>query len=168
MRILMVTALLASTACASASLKRGEQQAIQRADGLVLEGCYTCLAEARDLYEKALIQRRPPALVQRLFEIDLLTALREKELAMDPAPALARARALATELPPALAADRYVQLAEAVSPDEVGTSQEERNASLKERLEWATRLPEEIAWLQAGSASASLRQYLSLALECSF
>jgi hypothetical protein len=168
MRILLVTLVLASAACASAPLKRTEQQALTRADALVLEGCYTCLTEARDLYGRAITRRRPPALVQRLFEVELLIGLREKELALDPASSFTRARALAAELPPMLAADRYLQLAEAVPPDETGTPQEERAASIRERQKWSERLSEELAWLQTGSISVPVRQYLSLALDCSY
>jgi tetratricopeptide (TPR) repeat protein len=168
MRILLVTLALASAACASASLKRNEQQAVTRADALVLEGCYTCLAEARDLYQRALTRRRPLAIVQRLFEVELLTGVREKELALDPAPAFARARKLTAELPPALVADRYLELAEAVPPDEIGTPHEERSASVSERQKWADRLGQELAWLRTGSVSAPVRQYLSIALDCSY
>jgi hypothetical protein len=168
MRILLVILALASAACASASLKKAEQQALTRADALVLEGCYTCLTEARDLYQRALVRRRPPALVQRLFEVELLVGVREKELALDPSSAFARARALAAELPPTLVADRYLQLAEAVPPDEIGTPHEERSASVSERQKWAERLSQELAWLQTGAVSAPVRQYLSMALDCSY
>jgi tetratricopeptide (TPR) repeat protein len=168
MRILLVTLALASAACASASLKRSEQQAVTRADALVLEGCYTCLTEARGLYEGAIARRRPPALVQRLFEVELLIGLREKELALDPSPAFTRARALAPGLPPALGADRYIELAEAVQPDEIGTPHEERSASVSERQKWAERLGQELTWLQTGFVSAPARQYLSMALDCSY
>jgi tetratricopeptide (TPR) repeat protein len=168
MRILLVTLAVASAACASASLKRSEQQAVTRADALVLEGCYTCLTEARSLYARAITRRRPPALVQRLFEVELLIGLRENELALDPVPAFTHARALAAELPPSLTADRYLELAEAIPPDEIGTPHEERAASIRERQKWSERLADELTWLQAGSINAPVRQYLALALDCSY
>ena len=168
MRILLVTLALASAACASASLKRSEQQDVTRADALVLEGCYTCLTEARELYQRALARRRQPALIQRLFEVELLTGVREKELALDSASAFARARKLAAELPPTVMADRYLDLAEAVPPDEIGTPHEERSASASERQKWTERLSQELAWLQTGAVSAPVRQYLSLALDCGY
>jgi hypothetical protein len=168
MRTLLVTLVLASAACASAPLRRSEQQAIQRADALVLQGCYACLTEARDLYERALARRRPPALVQRLFEIDLLIGLREKELALDATSAFGSAWALAAELPPALAADRYLQLAEAIVPDDIGTPRRERGAFLMEHRLWGERLAGELTWLDTGVITGPVRRYLSLALDCSY
>jgi len=65
----------------------------------VSEGCYDCLLEAKGAYEKLGVTQGRPSVAMRLFEIELLLTLRERELAMDSAASLARARALAPELP---------------------------------------------------------------------
>jgi tetratricopeptide (TPR) repeat protein len=173
-RTLVLALLLASLGCASATLKRSDERAVARADALVGEGCYTCLIEARNLYETTLARRRPPALVQRLFEVELLLGLREKELALDAA-ALVRARALAKELPTALMAERYLRLAEAIPPDEVGTPRRERRLFITNHLEWmgaagprTGAIAADVAWLDGGLLSARVRQYLSLSLDCSY
>jgi tetratricopeptide (TPR) repeat protein len=174
-RFLVLALLLASAACASASLKRTDQQALQRADALVLEGCYSCLGEARDLYEQTLSRRRAPAVVQRLFEVELLIGLREKELALDATAAFARAHTLAAELPSVVMADRYLEIAEAIPPDEVGTPRRERQTFLANHSAWmgggASRgapAPPDVAWLDTGSLSGPVRQYLSLSLACGY
>jgi tetratricopeptide (TPR) repeat protein len=165
MRTLVVMLLVASSACASATLKRTEQRALVRADALFREGCYTCLVEARDLYASTLARRRPPVLVQRLFEVELLIILREKELALDSTAAFDRALALATELPPELMADRYLRLAEAVPPDDTGTPRQGRTRWMMNRL---APTEVELAPLHTGSLSGLVRQYLAVSLDCAY
>ncbi|MGH9199556.1 MAG: hypothetical protein ACRD1T_27975, partial [Acidimicrobiia bacterium] len=70
----------------------------------MLEGCYDCLLEARAIYERLAVGRARPLILERLFEATALVALRERELALDADPALARAKELATALPQALEA----------------------------------------------------------------
>jgi hypothetical protein len=174
-RTLLVVLLVASSACASVRVKRTEERAVARADALVREGCYTCLIEARDLYQSTLVRRRPPVLVQRLFEVELLIALREQELALDASATFDRARALAKELPPALMADRYFQLAASIPPDEIGTPRRERQLFIANHLEWmgaagprTGAIAADLALLDTGLLSAQVRQYVSMSLDCSY
>jgi tetratricopeptide (TPR) repeat protein len=166
--LVMVTLGAMSGGCAAAKLQRAEQLALLRADELVLQGCHACLTEARELYQQAFTRRRSPALVQRLFEADLLIGLREKELALDWTASFVRARGLAADLPPAFDADRYLRLAEAVLPDDIGTPRHERNALLATQILRAEQLKEELSWLETGALGSAVRRYLALALECSY
>src|SRR5687768_16400420 len=85
-----------------------------RAAALVREGCYDCLSEARDIYARLEADGRVASATVRLFEVDLLLALRHKELALDPAEPLERARALAPRLPATVDATRFVELVEII------------------------------------------------------
>lgn len=102
MRSVWLGALLVSTACASAPIKKPDQVALDQADALVRLGCYDCLQDARATYARVAVGKARPLVLGRLFEVELLLTLREKELAMDSKAALDRARALAGELPAAL------------------------------------------------------------------
>ena len=164
----LAVAVMVSGGCATAGRQRAEQQGLLRADELVLQGCLACLTEARDLYLQAVIRGRTPAVVQRLFEAELLIGLREKELALDWTAAFVRARDLSAKLPPALAADRYLRLADAVLPDEVGTPRRERDGLLAARGLRPEKLREELTWLETGLLSGVVRRYLALALECTY
>src|SRR4051812_25513356 len=92
--------LLIAPACASEPIKKLDLSALAAADAQVLQGCYDCLLEARATYERVGVGKARPMVVARLFETQLLITLRERELAMDSAASLARARDLAKELPP--------------------------------------------------------------------
>jgi tetratricopeptide (TPR) repeat protein len=164
----LLLCLVAATGCASAQRQRANQLLLTRADALVLQGCYDCLKDARALYEQALPPHRPTIVLRRLFETELLIALREKELALDARPAFARAHALASELPSTLNATRYLALAEAVPPDDVGTPRRARNQHLVDHRELAKTVADERAWLGIAPGSDYVRRYLSLALECSY
>lgn len=165
--LVMVTVGAMSGGCAAAKRQRAEQLALLRADGLVLQGCHACLAEARALYQQAFTRRRSPTLVLRLFEADLLIGLREKELALDWTASFVRARGSAADLPRAFDADRYLRLADAVLPDDIGTPRHERNALLPTRGLRGAQLKEELSWLETGALGSAVRRYLALALECS-
>jgi tetratricopeptide (TPR) repeat protein len=67
------------------------------AHALVDAGCYRCLADAYELYQRALNDPvAGPDARSRLFVTAVLLALREKELDLDAAPWLQRAEAVAT------------------------------------------------------------------------
>jgi len=87
-----------SLACASAPIQPAGYQTLARADGLVLDGCYDCLLDARTIYQQLAVGRARPIVLPRLLETELLVALREKELALEAEPALSRAPAIAAEL----------------------------------------------------------------------
>ena len=109
-----------AAACASQPVKKADLVLLDQADARVLEGCYDCLIDARTTYVKLAAGKARPLILPRLFEVELLLTLREKELDLDFAPSLARARDLLKELPAPLEAARYVALVEGIPSDDVG------------------------------------------------
>src|ERR1700689_3147956 len=104
-----------AAAAEAAALRQRLIAANAVADARVLAGCYQCLSEARGTYENAAaVADLRPTVVQRLFEVNLLLALREKELAMDSGESIRRARAIAVELPHDAAADAALATVEAI------------------------------------------------------
>jgi tetratricopeptide (TPR) repeat protein len=152
-------------ACASAPLKKGPDPALARADILVSEGCYDCLIEARDIYATAAVGAARASVLPRLFETTVLLGLREKELALDPAARFADAKALVPQLPPTYSAAAYLEMAEAVLPDQGGTA---RRHLAQIRRPNPTQYNAWQASLQAGQDSLLFRRYLAVSLDCSF
>ena len=70
--------------------------ALAAADARILEGCYDCLLAARATYERLAGSKymQRDTMLLRLFETELLLALREKELQLDWQPALCVPRAV--------------------------------------------------------------------------
>ena len=168
MRRVWLGAVLVSAACASAPIKKPEQVALDQADALVRQGCYDCLLEARTTYARVAVGKARPLVIGRLFEVELLLSLREKELAMDHQPALDRARALAAELPPALEPLRYVAIADAVPPDDMGSPRSADTAFRRARAAFIPKINGEIAWLDTSGLGVHFRKYLSLAIDCMY
>ena len=178
MRKLWLVFVVVSVGCAShkpnaAALAAAEARAIQaqidQADARILEGCYECLLEARDRFLNLAGTKTRPTILARLFEVQLLIALRQKELALDPAVAIAAARDLVKELPPAMESERYLGLVDAVSPEDNGTPRAELRAFrlTPARGKYAANLDEELKWLASSTGvSAPVRQYISLAFDC--
>ena len=156
---------LVSVACASAPIRKADLALVTTADGRVLEGCYSCLTEARDTYRRLAVGKARPILITKLFETHVLVGLREAELAMDPTESFAAAEALVPELLPTYDAKFYLAIARSIPPDYLGTT----NAELSQ---WYRRNPTAAAYnsfkslLQAGEGSAPFRAYLSASLEC--
>lgn len=136
-----------------------------RADALVREGCYDCLLEARDIYGRLAADGRVPAAPVRLFEVNLLLALRAKELAVDPGDGLRRARELAPTLPPAADAARYVELVDIVPPDERGASKRARGPLLEAMMTPRFR-PSALEWVGRSSLAPLVKEYIALSVEC--
>lgn len=160
--------VVVSMGCASAPIRKADEVALAAADAKVLEGCYDCLIEARTTYARLAVGRARPLLLSKLLEVELLVALREKELAMDAGPSIARAEALVAELPPALEAARYVALVEAVPADDVGTPRSVDTAFRRGQGAYIDRIDRELVWLAAGGLRPEVRQYLSLAIDCMY
>ncbi len=160
--------LVVSIGCASAPIRKQDQVALGNADALVLQGCYDCLLEARTIYERVAVGRARSLVVTRLFETELLVALREKELALDPAPALERARALVSSLPPGVEAERYLAIVDAIPPDAEGSPRREMEAFLRAHTAFARNVAGELDWLQAGALADPIRRYFSMALDCAY
>ncbi len=172
----LITALLAAGACAARPAPRPTIDPFATADGLVWEGCYQCLIDARDAYQALTTGPMRQAARVRLFETHLLIVLREKELAIQSATAAERVGALASGLEPRLGAQRYLDLVDAVPPDPVGTPRAERDqlAPLAadglpiraNQLELRAR--EALATVRSGGLGPMITGYLTIALECRY
>ena len=166
-------AAIVAPACASAPKKPTlaeleSARARALADARLLEGCYDCLIEARDIYERLAVGAARPAHLLALFETQLLIALREKELAIDSSAAIDRAMTIGAELPAPVDAGRYVAIVRAMPPDGSGVP---RSADLEFRQSqqaFIKQIPEHQAWLAAGTLRPAVRDYLSLSLECKY
>ena len=161
----MVTlAVSLSAACAAPPVRT---PSLATADTELLQGCYDCLIAARTSYRRfAEIDRAHGA--ARVFEADLLIALREKELGLPASDALGEARRIAAELPRAVEAEHYVALVDAVPPEPLaGPSADAMRFRVAHRSLWP-RLAAELAWLSRGQLRAPVREYLRLALDCAY
>ena len=165
MRGVAALILVVAAGCASAPIKKTDAASLVVADTRVLEGCYSCLIEARDVFTRVAVGKARPLVIARLFETHVLIGMREREMAMDSSEAFAKARALLPELPPTYAGARYLEIAEAVPPDFAGTPRVELSAFQRTSAAQA-RLAEFKTGLAAGEASAPFRAYLSASLDC--
>ena len=176
-----------ASALEAARLAREAAELKATAETRTLQGCYDCLLEAKAAYAKLATGAERPQMLVRLFETELLIALREKELAMDSASSLARARALAAELPSTLPAERYIKVVEAVPSDATGLPLAADLTFRRSKVQYVAGLDAEIIWLMAADPAAvaggpgapgtpatppalarPVRQYLALALDCSY
>jgi len=165
---LHVWVVLVLVACGARQPVPVSREALAAADAELLAGCYDCLLAARASYRRLSGSAERPELLARVFEADLLIALRENELVLPPSDALADARRLARELPPAVEADRYLALVEVIPPDELGVSERARQASLTAFTTSVSRLGAMRRWLAGGALRKPVRDYLALALDCAF
>lgn len=129
------------------------------------EGCFDCLIEARAIYERAVAAGRPATATQMLFEVNLLLALRAKELTLDPADAMGRARALVPLLPAAADAARFVALVDVVAPDERGEPKVRRGALLEAMMKPEFRA-RSLGWVAKAQLDPVVTEYVGLAVEC--
>ncbi len=125
------------------------------ADELVRAGCYDCLLDARTEYER----RSTPAALVRLFEVDVLLALREKELAIDPAATLDRAASLAPKLT-TVPANRVLSVVRALPPDATARRALPPSTVVKDELTAAA------AALETSSFSSAFKSYVKLSIQC--
>ena len=156
-RLLAFCVGIALCGCASKSARTASPGGPDLADELVRAGCYDCLLDAKAEYERRAV--RSSEAVVRLFEVNLLLALREKELAIDPAETLARAASLVPKLPTA-PADRMLAIVRTLPPDATARRALPPNAAAQEELK-AT-----IAALDASSFSSLFKSYLALSIQC--
>ena len=139
---------------------------LARAAALVAEGCYDCLLDARHIYA-GLAGNEPSgaALGLRMFELDLLLALREKELALASGASLDRARAAVPRLPDTVDGGRLVQMVERVRADADGIPfvdqpPLERSSPFEGDVDW-------VAWLaRHPDLSPLAREYLAVSVAC--
>jgi tetratricopeptide (TPR) repeat protein len=145
-----------------------EPPRLELADAEVEKGCYDCLLEARGAYERVAQSPARAAVLPRLLAVNLLLALREKELALDPASSLAAARALVPELAPALDAPRLIAVVEAIPPDAAGVPAKTHQAFVRAHRDFRERAAQEIAWLQMSQLGEAAQTYLELAVACAY
>jgi len=170
MRRVWLACVLAGLACATAPIRPQDQVQLARADELTRQGCYDCLLEARDVYARAAVGRARPLVLPRLFDVELLIGLREKELAMSSRATEARAEALADELAPGIDVRRVLALADLVPPEREGTP----HVALVERSRSQVQggsvreLEAEVVWLAGAGIGDLARRYLELSVMCSY
>src|SRR5215211_2115225 len=115
--VIAFAAVSASLGCASARIRKANALALAVADTRVLEGCYGCLRDARATYARVAGDKhtkQPAPVIARLFETDVLLALREKELGLDSRASMDRARALVPRVPASLEPKRVLDIVDAV------------------------------------------------------
>ena len=137
-----------------------------RAEAALLQGCYDCLLEARDGFSRLGAGEARPAWVARMFEVELLLALRDKELGLSPAEPLATARRLAAELPRDQQAARYLALVDEVPGEELSGAPRALQQFWSAHQEPLRSLAADRAWLARGPLGQPLGEYLRLALDC--
>jgi len=168
----LVVSLAGLSACKSAPKKPPAPDPnialLAEADAKFLEGCYDCLLEARIAYERLAAGAARLTVIERLFETNLLIALREKEFALDSSDALGRARQIAAELAPTVEADRYVTIVDAIPEDDQGATHKEAAAFRRAHLPFAPKVDSELEWLKTGSLLPVFREYLALSLDCGY
>jgi len=163
--------VVVATGCASARIKKENALALAAADAKVLEGCYGCLEEARHTYERlaaAKSSKSSSGIVARLFETDVLIALREKELGLDSRQAMERARALVPRVPASLEPNRVLALAEHSLPDENAYPLKATAALLRRNKPFVDKLDAELAWIDQAPLTPAVRRYIALAVDCSY
>ena len=154
--------------CASRRIRAENALALGAAEARVLEGCYDCLLTARATYERLenakYVKRDSVALL--LFETEVLLALRERELALDWRPSLERARRIVPRLQRGLDAERVLELVSAVIPD--GTGRPAWATRQRRDRAFVARVPEHVTWLREAPLRPVVRDYVALALDCSY
>lgn len=154
--------------CASIGAERQAEQAAAHARALALEGCYDCLLEARAILERSPRTATSARGGELRFEIELLVALREKELGLDASDAMARARGLTASLPAGSDTGTFLMLVDAIPPDEAALPSQDRRKHLVEHRNVRRERSRWLAWLKTGPLSPHFRQYVSLALSCAY
>ena len=140
--------------------------AIADADARVRAGCYDCLLDARDRYRSLVEERAWPTVVRRLFEVELLVAMRERELGLDPAASVAAATERARELPPTIPAERYLAAVASLPHVRHGWPRSELAAFRQSYGMTPDRGREEAEWVRQGPLAGLFADYLALSLEC--
>ena len=140
---------------------------IDEADARLREGCYDCLLDARERYRALNEGRSWPTIVRRLFEVELLIAMRERELGLDPREALNSATALAGTLDATIQPERYLTAVESLPHQRHGWPRSELAAFRQARGMTPGRAKEEAEWVRQGPLTGPLAPYLATSLECS-
>jgi tetratricopeptide (TPR) repeat protein len=159
-------ALIVAAGCASAPIRPADQLRLADADAKVLEGCYDCLLEARDTFRQLATARARPLVVSRLFEVQVLIGLRERELAMDASHSFTEAEALLPELPPAAEGALVLELARIIPPDPAGVTRASVRDGEPGLRAWARGLAPLRERLALATLSAPFRDYVDRGVAC--
>ena len=159
-----VALLVVVGACASAPINKKAAVELAKADTLVADGCYDCLTDALAIYERLAVGTARPLIVQRIFETDVLIALRLKELAVRPSERFDAARKLIPELPATLPAAKYLEIAEAVPFDPGGGVPKKDVAEVS--FAFTPQRVKAYKDALAAGPSATLGGYLTASLDC--
>ena len=168
MRRAWLLLLLVSAGCASAPIKKNDVAALVEADARVLSGCYDCLIDARDTYQRVAVGKARPLVIARLFEVQWLLAMRERELSLDWTSSLEKARTLAKELPPTYDGARVLALVDVELPDDYGWPAVQFGVFRREHQPYMAKVDAELEWLAASPVSTTPRQYLAMAIDCDY
>jgi tetratricopeptide (TPR) repeat protein len=158
--VVWVAVFAGLSGCAAKRVAQPDPGALGRADAALLQGCYDCLLEAREGYRKL-------AVADRVFEADLLIALRERELALPASDAIVEATRLASTLPADFEAARYLARVDDVPAWEIGIPPIEAFTFFRVHSD-RLQLDAERAWLQRGRLRKPVRDYLRIALDCAY
>ena len=154
--------------CGAARARKANALALAAADQRVREGCYDCLREARATFERLAVGKDATPIAVKLFETELLLALREKELALDWRATLQRARSMAARVPAALEPNRLIAIVDAVLPDGNGVPPKAHIATRRGHRALVERIDGELAWLASVPLTPAVREYVALAFDCSY
>ena len=166
-----IATLFAVSGCGAARLREANARAMTAADARVVEGCYDCLLEARSTYAQVAAgkdRKAAASAVVRMFETDVLIALREKELALDSRRTIDQARTLASRLPAAVNVARVLTIVDAVLPDPHGVPEKALEVMRAKHRAFVRSLQGELDWLATAPLTPAVRDYVSLAIDCSY
>ena len=149
--------LMAALGCSSRKATVAAPDSGAWIDEFVRQGCYDCLLDARKAYEQ--LATRSAAALSRVFEVDLLLALREKELSIDPSATLAHAGSLVPRLA-GLAANRMLTIVMAIPEDSGG------RRLLLPTGEAGAQLDSMLADVESSPFSGEFKTYMKLSLQC--
>jgi hypothetical protein len=161
----------ASIGCGAARARKVNDLAMAEADRRVQEGCFTCLDSARLTYERLAREKHltdKAGAQVRVFETNVLLALRAKELNLDPQPAITRAREIVPRVPAVLEPNHVLDIVDAVLPDNNGLSYTAQSALRRRRTDYVAKIDSELTWLEQTRYSPAVRKYVGLSLDCSY
>ena len=159
--------LIAALGCSSRKARVAAPDSGAWIEEFVRQGCYDCLLDARKAYEQ--LSTRSSAALARVFEIDLLLALREKELSIDSTATLARAESLVPRLTALSAsakatadrpAGRMLEIVKVIPEDAGG------RRLLPPSKESGEQLESMLAAIASSPFTAEFKSYMTLSLQC--
>ena len=156
-QLVLTITLIATVGCGSRKARVAAPDSGGWIDEFVRQGCYDCLLDARKAYEKLAVNSA--AALTRVFEMDLLLALREKELSIDTTATLAHAESVAPRLAKS-PAGRMLEIVKAVPEDAAGRRLLPPTKGAGEELDSM------LAAVDSSPFSAEFKSYLKLSLQC--